>query len=335
MKRRLSFFLSAAMLSAILPLSGCSGTDSAPNSTLEGTGASSEITVAEAQGETSSNASARNDKLQEMHHTMPNGRQVYAYLPDSVMKNPDKKVPMVLALHCTGGDPAGVVNGCGWADEAVKENFIVVAPSYDSYDSTYNETDFLASVVEYAVKTYPVDPSRVYSTGFSNGGAASVSLCRDYPQLFAAIASMGWMVDMDNANGVYEKWDMPFQVIQGTKEYTYATGSGAMAVMEDEQRAIRALMLYNEMIDDSVKADYDQTPYWGYKPDDVHTVTHGGRNWQIGNYYKDGYQAPFAQLVLIDGTDHRENQYEASTAWDFLRHYARGKDGSVVERTAE
>lgn len=319
------------MLSAVPPLSECSDVDSA----LEETGASSEISVAEAQGETPSIASARENKLKKIHHTMPNGREVYVYIPDSVMTSPDKKVLMVLVLHCTGGDPMEVVNGCGWADVAEKENLVVVSPSYDSSISPYHETDFLASVARYAIKTYPVDTSRVYSTGFSNGGAASVSLCRDYPQLFAAIAPMGWMIDMDNANGVYEKWDMPFQVIQGTKEFTYATKSGAMAVMEDEQRAIRALLLYNEMIDGSVKADYDQTPYWGYRPDAVLTATHGGRNWQISSYYKNGYKSPFAQLILINGTDHRENQYEASVAWNFLRHYARSKDGSVMELTAE
>jgi hypothetical protein len=126
---------------------------------------------------------------------------------------------------------------------------------------------------------------------------------------------------------------MPFQVIQGSKEFTLATQSGAMAVMEDEQLAIRALLLYNEMIDASVQANYDETAYWGYKPDDTQNVMHGERNWQINNYYKQGYTAPFAQLVLIEGTDHRQNEYEASVAWDFLRHYARGEDGSVIELT--
>jgi hypothetical protein len=97
-------------------------------------------------------------------------------------------------------------------------------------------------------------------------------------ELFAAISAMGWMVDIGNVNGVYEKWNMPFQVIQGTKEFTAATPSGAMAVMDDEQRAIRGLLLYNEMIDATVKADYDKTPYWGYLPTSVSNTSHEGRN---------------------------------------------------------
>jgi poly(3-hydroxybutyrate) depolymerase len=185
--------------------------------------------------------------------------------------------------------------------------------------------------VKYVIETHPVDARRVYSTGFSNGGAVSVSLTRDHPELFAAISAMGWMVDMPDRNGVYAAYDMPFQVIQGTKEFTYATDSGAMAVMGDEQRGIRALMLFNEMIDESVKADYDATPYWGYRPDDIQTVVHENREWQVSNFYKKGYAAPFAQLVLIQGTDHRPNVYEATAAWDFFKHYARGENGAVIE----
>jgi hypothetical protein len=158
-----------------------------------------------------------------------------------------------------------------------------------------------------------------------------VSLTRDYPQLFAAISAMGWMVDISDVNGVYEKWNMPFQVIQGTREFTSATPSGAMAVMDDEQRAIRGLLLYNEMIDATVKADYDKTPYWGYPPTSVTNTSYEGRNWQFSNYKKSGYRAPFAQFVLIDGTEHRLNKSEATVAWEFLRHFARTSDGTVVE----
>lgn len=104
-------------------------------------------------------------------------------------------------------------------------------------------------------------PRRVYSTGFSNGGAASVALTRDYPQYFAAISAMGWMVDLDNRDGVFEGYGMPFQVVQGNGEFTVRTASGAMAVTQDEQESARSLMLYNEMLSASVQPDYDQTPY--------------------------------------------------------------------------
>ena len=256
------------------------------------------------------------------------------YISDSVMNNPNNKVPMVLMMCGTGGDPRSTAEASGWVDKALEEGLIVIAPNYNNA-ATYSETDSLAAVVKYVIETYPVDARYVYSTGFSNGGAASVALTRDHPELFAAISAMGWMVDMPDRNGVYAAYDMPFQVIQGTKEFTSATASGAMAVMDDEQRAIHALLLFNEMIDDSLKADYDKTSYWGYKPDNTQSITVDGREWQISNYHKAGYSAPFAQLVLIEGASHRPNQYEATVAWNFFKNYARGNDGSVIDLKAE
>ncbi len=42
------------------------------------------------------------------------------------------------------------------------------------------------------MEKYPVDRTRIYSTGFSNGGALSVALCRDYPQLLCRDGGV-WM----------------------------------------------------------------------------------------------------------------------------------------------
>jgi poly(3-hydroxybutyrate) depolymerase len=277
-------------------------------------------------------SNGRNHNCARERVRRPGWQTGYIDISDSVMNNPNIKVPMVLMMCGTGGDPRGAARASGWADKALEEGIIVVAPNYNNA-ATYSETDSLAAAVKYVIETYPVDPRRVYSTGFSNGGAASVALTRDHPELFAAISAMGWMVDMPDRNGVYAAYDMPFQVIQGTKEFISATPSGAMAVMDDEKRAIRALLLFNEMIDVSRKADYDETAYWGYRPDDVQTVMHGERNWQISNHYKTGYVAPFAQFVLIEGADHRPNLYEATVAWDFLQHYGRGENGSVIALT--
>ena len=227
-------------------------------------------------------------------------------------------------------DPVDNAVQSGWLAQAEKENFIVVSPDYNNY-ATYSETDFLISVVEYMIQNYPIDTERIYSTGFSNGGAASVALTRDYPEYFAAISAMGWMIGMDNKNGVYEAYDMPFQVVQGDGEYTEKTQSDAMAVMDDEKEGIRALMLYNEMIASGQEADYDRTPYWGYQPDETETLDFDGQRWEISNYYKEGFSSAFAQLVLVEDAEHRPRQPEAEMAWNFFKNFRRDKDGRIVE----
>lgn len=261
--------------------------------------------------------------------TMENGKTVYLYLPQAVKEHPEKKVPLVLFMCGTSCDPLGNLVESGWPAQAEQEGFIVISPDYNNY-ATYSETGFLISVVEHMLENYPVDRSRIYSTGFSNGGAASIALTRDYPGYFAAISAMGWMIDMDNKDGVYEWYDMPFQVVQGDGEFTVRTSSGAMTVMDDEKKGIRALMLMNEMISPDTQPDYNQTPYWGYEPDESRSVTIGGRRWDFCDYRKEGYSIPFAQLVTVEDDQHRPRPEEAVIAWEFFKHFQRDETGRII-----
>ena len=307
------------MMIAMLSLTGCSA---APKETTPAEAVERVPTAETTQP-------ARPGEIEKF--SMPNGKAVYYYLPQAVKDQPDTNVPMVLFMCGTTCDPVENLIDSGWVELAEKEGLIVISPDYNNY-ATYSETDFLISVVDYMLEHYPVDPERVYSTGFSNGGAASVALTRDYPQYFAAISAMGWMVDIDNKDGVFETFDMPFQVVQGDGEFTVSAGSGAMAVMEDEQKSIRSLLLYNEMITPSTQPDYDQTPFWGYLPDDTRSMELNGRTWQFCDYFKDGYPAPFAQLVTVEDSEHRPRPEEAVIAWDFFRQYRRNEAGQIISQ---
>lgn len=310
----------------LLLMAGCSAADpDGGQSNLP----SEELVTGTSRAVPETSGTAQESPVNEISYTTPEGETGYLYISDSVLNQPEKKVPMVLMMMSTGGEARQNAKACGWADKAMWEDIIVLAPNYNNY-ATYSELPGIVSAVEYVEENYPVDTGRVYATGFSNGGAVSVALASEYPQMFAAISSYGWMVDMRSQNPDY---DMPFQVIQGTEESTYATDSGAMAIMEDEQRAIRSLFLFNEMIDESVQADYDAAPYWGYVEDDFHSISPDGREWGINDFYKDGYTAPFAQLVLIDEASHQPNTSEADVSWEFFRNFSRDMDGSITEQT--
>lgn len=269
------------------------------------------------------------ESLRMDNFKMPNGKTVYYYVPEAVKNAPDKKVPLVLFMCGTTCDPVDNCVDSGWLGQAEKENFIVISPDYNNY-STYGETDYLISTVEYMLENYPVDRTKIYSTGFSNGGAASVALTRDYPQYFAAISAMGWMVDLDDKDGVFGKYDMPFQVVQGDGEFTEKTSTGAVRVMNDEVNAIRSLMLYNEMISEDSAVDYDETPYWGYAPDETRVFSLGGWDWSVCEYYKDGFTSPFAELITVNDPKHQPRDGEAEIAWEFFRHFSRDENGKIV-----
>lgn len=258
--------------------------------------------------------------------------RIVAYIPDSIRDNAEGSVPMVLNLHWTGGTPEEQVSENGWLEVSEAEGFVMIAPFYGSYDSVYRHTDYFAAIVQDALERYPViDKSRVYVTGFSNGGAAAVVLTDQYPELFAAIAPEGWMVGMRDQSRKGAEYDMPFQIIQGSQEYTYETDTGAMAIMTDEQEALRDLMLFNEMSAEDFSPDYGQTAFWGYPPASVSVLVFDGKEWAVSDYYKDGFTVPFGQLILVEDGIHWARKPHAQLAWDFMKQFRRNEQGTIEQ----
>lgn len=315
-------WLICIFLMVLLSMAGCFA-DSGGTSEDAASDKDSTSQVSEGSGAETDTQEGGKESMEQFE--MENGKTVYLYVPQAVKNQPEIKVPLILFMCGTTCDPVENCVDSGWTALAEKENFIVVSPDYNNY-ATYSETDFLISVVEYMIENFPVDTERIYSTGFSNGGAASVALTNDYPEYFAAISAMGWMVNLDSHNSAY---DMPFQVVQGDGEFTERTPSGAMTVMDDEKESVRSLFLYNEMINEELEPDYDAAPYWGYMPDESETVTMDGREWKFDNYYKDGYSVPFAQLVIVEDSEHRPRKEEAEVAWNFFRNFKRNADGEI------
>lgn len=259
-------------------------------------------------------------------YQVSDNKTVYVYGKESLLEG-NKKLPLVLFLNGTGGNPRQQALESGWVAKACEENIILIVPEYNDY-ATYSEVDYLVSVIEQAEQLFPVDTSRIYSLGFSNGGAISVALAARYPELLAGIAAYGWQVSLEEPKTGYQ---IPFQVIQGTNEATEYDNVGNPMVRSDTADSIRSLLLYNNMITNSTQVDYASTPYWGYEADEQLRQTVNHTTWTISNYFKDDYAYPFAQFILIEGADHRVHRSEADYSWDFLNHFMRQEDGSLEE----
>lgn len=270
-------------------------------------------------------------------YTLDQHGTVFAYLPQTLEGG--KTYPLVIALNCTTGHPQGEVMGNGWDTIVAEENIIVVAPTYNDY-ATWSETGYIKRVIDDAIERYPVDIHRIYATGFSNGGALSGALAATYPHLLAGIAAMGWMIPLRN-NHSTEK--IPFLLIQGTREFTRQTATGAIAVMEDEQGALRDLFARNGLFSAEQTPDYDRTPYWGYPATETSTeyptyrdifssdVHNGDVAWTISRYFCSDDRYPLAELILVENAEHIPHSCNAIYVWDFFRHFARADDGSIIE----
>lgn len=76
--------------------------------------------------------------------------------------------------------------------------FVVLAPHLGSVPSAgYKER--LDAFVEYAMRAYDIDSSRIYLTGYSQGGFLSAAYAKDFPDKIAAVAAVSPAFD-DNVD---------------------------------------------------------------------------------------------------------------------------------------
>lgn len=95
-------------------------------------------------------------------------------------------VPTVMVFH-GGGDSAFFISYVsGWYKVAQRGGFLMIAVE-NHLNSTATEA---VALLEKLKAKYPIDPSRVYASGFSMGGCKSWDLYQEYPQVFAALAPM-------------------------------------------------------------------------------------------------------------------------------------------------
>ncbi|HVU83233.1 MAG TPA: hypothetical protein VHC50_00240, partial [Puia sp.] len=83
-------------------------------------------------------------------------------------------------------------------------SFIIMAPQFKVYPDNPN---IIMDALTYAKANYPIDPSRIYLTGISNGSEAGGYLAAAYPSMFAATVPIAgieldtpYVQNMVNAN---------------------------------------------------------------------------------------------------------------------------------------
>lgn len=165
-------------------------------------------------------------------------REWYVYIPQSVRQNPEKKVPLVLAMHgytCTGEIYAG---NSGWYDVAEKNGFIVVFPSalhakvdmpeqglmpdwaplnaWNVFleDDRPDELKFFSFLLDKMIAEYPVDEHCVFATGHSWGSLMTEMLALGLTERFAAVAPCSGAF----FGGAYEKMtSLPYAAENGVQ----------------------------------------------------------------------------------------------------------------------
>ncbi|MGW4648323.1 extracellular catalytic domain type 1 short-chain-length polyhydroxyalkanoate depolymerase [Kitasatospora sp. NPDC004289] len=126
----------------------------------------------------------------------PGNLLMYRYVPDGLPAGR----PLVVALHGCTQSAAAYDDETGWTKWAERYGFALVLPQQQSannssgcfnwfvpgdYSRDQGEALSIRQMVARATADLSTDPSRVYVTGLSAGGAMTAALLADYPDVFA------------------------------------------------------------------------------------------------------------------------------------------------------
>jgi polyhydroxybutyrate depolymerase len=118
------------------------------------------------------------------HHlsvTLPDGdeRDYLLHAPPNVERG--RPLPLVLVFHGLPGSPEDMVRITRFNELADGQGFLVVYPNYFAVDDVEPLLDHLAGI-------WPIDPRRIYASGFSRGAATTYELTEEAADRIAAFA---------------------------------------------------------------------------------------------------------------------------------------------------
>jgi len=153
-----------------------------------------------------SNASKSKDQLSDLtgFGTNPGALLCRFYIPENLSPN----APLVIVLHgCT--QSASAYNfGSGWSQLADEQGFALLFPQQQRSNNPnlcfnwFSATDVqrdcgevfsIFQMIKTIVDRYQIDPTKIFITGLSAGGAMACAMLATYPELFAGGAIIAGM----------------------------------------------------------------------------------------------------------------------------------------------
>ncbi len=287
----------------------------------------------------------------------------YEYIPPQ-LRGTKEKVPLVFYFHGVNCVPLYGAEQSGWHDIADRENLIVIypAPAQNKAWNIFNDPsmpsdfEFVMALITHIQQVHPIDTERIYATGFSMGAMMTHAITACYPQIFAGAAP---------CNGFdFAYFKTPAKVLQ-----SIVRGSNIDALSEKSTQKImaddcRKKMDYRMPMFQNAGYDDATICLWPMKPDtdDVRRSTiarwmelnHIAPLELDGNtlsgiaadesFYEDPEQRFYHQrwhseddgqpilyeLLIAKRMPHAIVHEQIAFAWEFLKHFRRKADGSLV-----
>ena len=169
------------------------------------------------------------------------GRERSYLLSTPARVDVDAPLPLLLVIHGAGGNAAKAENATGMTGLANAEGFIVAYPNGTQAagitdENSWNagaccarpvrddidDVKFIMAAIADIAAHQPVDPSRIYVSGFSNGGMLSYRLACERPGFFAGVAVVAGALNVPDCAAAATSVLM----IHGTGDFTVPYDGG-------------------------------------------------------------------------------------------------------------
>lgn len=275
----------------------------------------------------------------------------FEYLPDEVLKGtaPAGTVPLILAMDGGGDDPRQFVDEIGLLSLAGTERFAMVAPDHQRIgfsmkggmgaqgQMTLRGEGILSTVlprfVKYILKEYPaLDASRVYVTGYSMGGGATLRAVNGDPSVFAAAVPMAASpyIGTPEQAAQFKKAHMPIMLTTSSFDLPGAFDPPSETIAVGYQTQVNLFLGYNDMkkID---QFDFKAYPIIGFKADRAVTIKLNGEYGNTRWYLNNAEGVPMVAISYTENLNHALYPEYGKLAWDFAKHYSRDQKTGAIQ----
>ena len=271
----------------------------------------------------------------------------FEYIPQAVKDNPGKKVPFLMFLHGGADSPANIANSIKLHELAEEENFILVHPAatdgvfwnQDMDPRLNDDCGFLEKLLDYMLANYPIDTTRIYVGGFSNGSSMSQVFAMTHPDRVAAVfannsASYTYThthaFDIAGAKKLEYDYRMPVWYMYGSRDLEFPVTRGC-----GQQNQYDFWKGYNNI---PIKL----TPYTnnqeacgvGVAGEHIEFYQPSKRcpanTYMTNRFYSNDPGNPnLYNYTLAIGKGHDSIPYEARLGWNYIKQFRRLPDKSL------
>jgi poly(3-hydroxybutyrate) depolymerase len=259
----------------------------------------------------------------------------YEYVPGEVLQNRVMKgsVPLVIALHGGGDDPQAFIEEVGWLEMARRKRFIIVAPEHQGlYSDQPVLGESIAALAHYMMKTYPaIDASRVYASGYSMGGGATLVISTSHPRLLAAVVDMaGAMFTFtDKMEAKFKETDLPFMYLTSAYDLEPNINPEDGSLSNNSQVLLNKFLIFNNM--NQISYDFRAYPKCGFQADTWSETLLNDEHKNFIWYLNNRQGVPIVALNYTEDLIHALYPQYARMAWDYLTQFSRDQMTGAIK----